>query len=144
MVGFPGETEEDFEELMEFVREQRFERMGAFAYSEEEGTFAALNYEDDIPEEVKQNRLDRLMKLQEEISTEIQQEKIGSVLKVVIDREEEDYYIGRTQWDSPEVDPEVLVCKDKSLAIGEFYKVKITDALPFELIGQIEDPNLKL
>lgn len=144
MVGFPGETEEDFEELMEFVREQRFERMGAFAYSEEEGTFAALNYEDDIPEEVKQNRLDRLMKLQEEISTEIQQEKIGSVLEVVIDREEEDYYIGRTQWDSPEVDPEVLVCKDKSLAIGEFYKVKITDALPFELIGQIEDPNLKL
>ncbi len=144
MVGFPGETDEDFEELMEFVREQRFERMGAFAYCEEENTFAALNYEDDIPQDVKQSRLDRLMALQEEISAEIQHEKIGSVLEVVIDREEEDFYIGRTQWDSPEVDPEVLVHKDKTLVVGEFYKIEITEALPFELIGRIKESDLVL
>lgn len=137
MVGFPGETEADFNQLLEFVRQQRFERMGAFAYCEEEGTFAANNYEDNIPQEVKQQRLDALMALQEEIALELQQEKLGSVLEVVIDREEEDFYVGRTQWDSPEVDPEVLVKKTVPLHIGNFYKVRVTDALPFELIGEV-------
>ncbi len=103
-----------------------------------------MNYEDDIPQDVKQSRLDRLMALQEEISAEIQHEKIGSVLEVVIDREEEDFYIGRTQWDSPEVDPEVLVHKDKTLVVGEFYKIEITEALPFELIGRIKESDLVL
>lgn len=141
MVGFPGETEADFEELLDFVREQRFERMGAFAYCEEEGTFAAINYDDEIPQEVKQARLDRLMALQEEISAEIQQQKVGSILEVVIDREEEEFYVGRTQWDSPEVDPEVLVRKSRPLTIGQFYNVRITEALPFELIGEIHDSS---
>lgn len=136
MVGFPGEEEKDFEELMEFVREQRFERMGAFAYCEEEGTFGADNYTDDIPEEVKQDRLNRLMALQEEISLEIQQQKKGSVLDVIIDSEEEEYYVGRTEFDSPEVDPEVLVKKIRHIDIGEIIPVKITDSLPFELIGE--------
>ena len=135
MVGFPGETEDDFKDLLRFVREERFERMGAFAYCEEEGTFAANNYTDDVPEEVKQQRLDKLMALQEEISLEIQQQKVGQELEVVIDREEEEYYVGRTQWDSPEVDPEVLVEKTATMTPGNFYRVKITQALPFELIA---------
>jgi len=137
MVGFPGETEEDFEQLLEFVREQRFERMGAFAYCEEEDTFAALNYTDDVPEKTKQRRLDRLMALQEEISLDIQQQKVGGTFEVVVDREEADYYIGRTQWDSPEVDPEVLIDKTKPLKTGEYYRVTIDRALPFELIGHV-------
>lgn len=135
MVGFPGETDDDFNQLLDFVKEQRFERMGAFAYCEEDDTFAARNYPDSVPEEVKQQRLDRLMALQEEISMEIQQEKIGKTLQVVIDREEDEFYVGRTQWDSPEVDPEVLVKKNKPLHTGEFYNVIITEALPFELIA---------
>ena len=135
MVGFPGETEDDFKDLLRFVREERFERMGAFAYCEEEGTFAANNYTDDVPEELKQQRLDKLMALQEEISLEIQQQKVGQELEVVIDREEEEYYVGRTQWDSPEVDPEVLVEKIATMTPGNFYRVKITQALPFELIA---------
>lgn len=135
MVGFPGETEDDFEELLRFVKEQRFERMGAFAYCEEEGTYAAEHYTDNVPEEVKQSRLDRLMALQEEISLEIQQQKVGKELEVVIDREEEEYYVGRTQWDSPEVDPEVLIEKTKAMKPGEFHTVRITRALPFELIA---------
>ncbi len=136
MTGFPGETEEDFEELLRFVEEQRFERMGAFAYCEEEGTYGAENYDDSIPEDVKQNRLDRLMDLQERISMELQQ-KIGHRLEVVIDREEEEFYVGRTQWDSPEVDPEVLVKKDRTLMIGGFYEVEVKEALPFELIAVV-------
>lgn len=136
MVGFPGEEEEDFNELMEFVREQRFERMGAFAYCEEEGTFAANNLPDEIPEEVKQVRLNRLMALQEEISLEIQQQKKDSVMEVIIDSEEEDYYVGRTEFDSPEVDPEVLVKKTRSLKKGDIVSVRITETLPFELIGE--------
>lgn len=136
MVGFPGEDEEDFEELMDFVREQRFERMGAFAYCEEEGTFAANNLPDSIPEEVKQDRLNRLMALQEEISLEIQQQKTGAVFDVIIDSEEEDYYVGRTEFDSPEVDPEVLVKKRITLHPGDIIPVKITGALPFELIAE--------
>lgn len=135
MVGFPGETEEDFLQLMDFVREQRFERMGAFAYCEEEGTFAARNLPDEIPADVKQDRLGRLMALQEEISLEIQQEKVGRTFKVIIDSEEEDYFVGRTEYDSPEVDPEVLVKKTLPLSAGDIVEVRITDALPFELIG---------
>ncbi len=131
----PGEGEKEFEELMEFVREARFERMGAFAYSEENGTWAASNLTDDIPQEVKQERLQQLMALQEGISLDIQEQKVGQTLRVIVDREEDDYYIGRTEWDSPEVDPEVLITKDKPLAIGEFAQVRINEALPFELIG---------
>lgn len=136
MVGFPGETEEDFLQLMDFVREQRFERMGAFAYSEEDGTYAALNLPDNVPLEVKEDRLNRLMALQEDISMELQQEKTGKTFDVIIDSEEEDYYIGRTEYDSPEVDPEVLVKKTLPLQVGGIYPVKITRALPFELIGE--------
>lgn len=140
MVGFPGESEKEFLELMDFVREQKFERMGAFAYCEEEDTYAARTLTDSIPQEEKQRRLDTLMSLQEEISQEIQNRKIGSTLKVIIDREEEDQYVGRTQWDSPEVDPEVLVKKgDKTLKPGTFYNVVIDDAMPFELIGHVVD-----
>lgn len=139
MVGFPGEGDAEFEELMDFVREARFERMGAFAYSEEDGTYAAKNYEDSIPQDVKDNRLSRLMELQEEISMEIQDAKVGKTYKVIVDREDEDYYVGRTQYDSPEVDPEVLIEKTAKLQVGEFYNVRITEALPFELIGKVED-----
>ena len=137
MTGFPGDTEEDFEELLRFVEEQRFARRGAFAYCEEEGTYGAENYDDSIPEDVKQKRLDRLMDLQERISMELQQQKIGHRLEVVIDREEEEFYVGRTQWDSPEVDPEVLVKKDRTLMIGGFYEVEVKEALPFELIAVV-------
>lgn len=136
MVGFPGEGEEEFEELLEFVREQRFERMGAFAYCEEDDTYAANHLEDSVPQEVKEERLSRLMALQEQIALERNSEKIGRVLRVIVDREDADYYVGRTEWDSPEVDPEVLIRKDVKLQRGEFYNVKIVDALPFELIGE--------
>lgn len=136
MVGFPGETDEDFEELMEFTRWARFERMGAFAYSEEEGTYSAEHYQDDVPQEVKQRRLDRLMALQQEISAEIEGAKVGQVLDTVIDRKEGDYYVGRTEFCSPEVDPEVLVPADeRRLRVGQFYKVKITEAEEFDLYG---------
>ena len=136
MVGFPGEGEWEFDELMQFVRDARFERMGAFAYSEEEGTYAAQHYDDIIPEDVKQERLNALMDLQEQISQEIQQGKVGKTLRVMVDREDEDFYVGRTEWDSPEVDPEVLIDKSAPLPIGEFCQVRITQALPFELIGK--------
>lgn len=136
MVGFPGEGEEEFEELLEFVREQRFERMGAFAYCEEDDTYAAKHLEDSVPQEVKEERLSRLMALQEQIALERNEEKVGRVLRVIVDREDADYYVGRTEWDSPEVDPEVLIRKDVKLQRGEFYNVKIVDALPFELIGE--------
>ena len=132
MVGFPGETEEDFEELLQFVREARFERMGAFVYSEEEGTYSAEHYEDDVPDEVKQRRLEKLMAVQQTISAEVEAQKVGQVLKVVIDRKEGDYYIGRTEFCSPEVDPE-LVNADKELKVGEFYQVRITGAEEFDL-----------
>ena len=138
MVGFPGETEEDFEELKEFVQKARFDRMGAFAYSEEEGTYAAEHYEDSIPQEVKQARLDKLMALQQEISADLSHNKIGQEFKVVIDRKEGEYYIGRTQFDSPEVDPEVLIKADgKRLFSGRFYQVRITNADDFDLFGEI-------
>lgn len=138
MVGFPGETEEDFEFLVDFVKRQRFERMGAFAYSEEEGTYSARHYDDDVPADVKQSRLDKLMAVQEEITAEIQEEKVGKVLKIVIDREEGDYYVGRTEFDSPEVDLEVLVAADScDMEVGQFYNVKIKSAGVYELIGEL-------
>lgn len=138
MVGHPGETEADFEELKEFVRKVRFDRMGAFAYSEEEGTFAANNYEDNIPQEVKQARLDELMAIQQEISSELSAAKIGRQMKVIIDRIEGDYYIGRTEFDSPEVDPEVLIERNgEQLIIGNFYQVEIVNSDDFDLYGRI-------
>ncbi len=138
MVGHPGETEEDFNELKEFVRKVRFDRMGAFAYSEEEGTYAAKQYEDSIPEEVKHARLDELMSIQQEISAELSAAKIERRMKVIIDRVEGDYYIGRTEFDSPEVDPEVLIDANKQdLEIGQFYQVRITDADDFDLYADI-------
>lgn len=138
MVGFPGETEEDFAELMDFVKEMRFERMGAFAYSEEEGTYSALHYKNDVPAETKQARLSRLMRLQQEISAEIEAAKIGSVMKVIIDRREGDYYIGRTAFCSPEVDPEVLIpVAKRQLRRGRFYNVRITQAEEFDVYGEV-------
>ena len=133
MVGFPGETDDDFQELMEFTKWARFERMGAFAYSEEDGTYSAEHYEDDVPAEVKQQRLDRLMRLQQHISAEIEAAKIGQILKVIIDRKEGDWYVGRSEFCSPEVDPEVLIPASEQLTIGEFYDVKVTDAEEFDL-----------
>ena len=133
MVGFPGETDEDFRELLEFTKWARFERMGAFAYSEEDGTYSALHYEDDVPAEVKQQRLDKLMRVQQNISTEIEAAKIGQILRVVVDRQEGDWYVGRSEFCSPEVDPEVLIPIDEGLTIGEFYPVRVTDAEEFDL-----------
>ena len=136
MVGFPGETDEDFEELKAFVKWARFERMGAFAYSEEEGTFSAEHYQDDVPEEVKLARLDKLMHIQQNISAELEAEKVGQTLKVIIDRQEGDYYVGRTEFCSPEVDPEVLIpVAERRLTIGAFYDVQITDSEEFDLYG---------
>lgn len=142
MTGYPGEGEDEFDELMEFVREQRFERMGAFAYCEEEDTYAARNLRDDIPQEVKDRRLDRLMELQEQISLEIQEKKIGTVMRVVCDGEDGEFYSCRSEFDSPEVDPEVLVPKEGcpcALERGSFYNVVIREAYPFELIAEIAD-----
>lgn len=140
MVGFPGEDEAAFSELKEFVRAARFERMGAFAYCEEEGTYGAEHYDDNIPQNVKERRLSEIMKIQEKISLEINELKIGKSLKTIIDREDEEYFVGRTEFDSPEVDPEVLIKKENNkLRVGEFSKVKITGALPFELLGEVEN-----
>lgn len=139
MVGFPGETDEDFKELIEFVKFAKFDRLGAFAYSEEEGTYSAEHYDDDVPEEVKQSRLDKLMAVQQRISAELTAQKVGQTFKVIIDRIEGGYYIGRTEFDSPEVDPEVLIpLTDGKLHIGEFYQVKVTDSDDFDLYGHIE------
>lgn len=138
MVGFPGETEEDFMELMDFIRWARFERMGAFAYSEEDGTYSANNYIDDVPAGVKQRRLDELMNLQQQISLEVESEKIGSIIKIIVDRKEGDYYIGRSEYSSPEVDPEVLIpVKEQTLQIGKFYNVKITDTEAYDLFATV-------
>lgn len=138
MVGFPNESDEDFEELMQFTEWARFERMGAFAYSEEEGTYSATHYTDNVSQAVKQKRLDRLMALQQKISSEIAESKVGKVFKVVIDRKEGDYYVCRTEFSSPEVDPEVLIPVDyKKLRTGTFYNVEITDAEEFDLYGKV-------
>lgn len=139
MVGFPGETEDAFNELKEFVRETKFERMGAFAYCEEDDTYAAKNFSDSIPQEVKESRLEKIMAIQEDVALESNQSKIGKTMTVVIDREEPDYFVGRTEFDSPEVDPEVLIDKDDRLTVGNFYDVEITDALPFELMAKLKD-----
>ena len=139
MVGFPGETEDAFNELKEFVREAKFERMGAFAYCEEDDTYAAKNFSDSIPQEVKESRLEEIMTIQEDVALESNQSKIGKTMTVVIDREEPDYFVGRTEFDSPEVDPEVLIDKDDQLTVGNFYDVEITDALPFELMARLKD-----
>ena len=133
MVGFPGETDEDFQELLDFTRWARFERMGAFAYSEEDGTYSAKHYKDDVPQEVKQQRLDRLMRLQQHISAEIEAAKIGQILKVIIDHTEGEWFVGRSEFCSPEVDPEVLIPISEQLTIGQFYDVKVTDAEEFDL-----------
>lgn len=137
MVGHPGETEADFEALKAFVQEIRFERMGAFAYSDEEGTYSNQHYQDNIPQEVKNARLDALMEIQKNISEEINQTKIGKDFRVIIDREEPDFYIGRTEYDSPEVDPEVLIDKNQTLTIGNFYTAHIHDADVYDLYGKI-------
>lgn len=138
MVGFPGETEDDYAQLVDFVKDMRFERMGAFAYCEVEGTYSARHYEDDIDDETKQARLSRLMRIQQNISADINQEKIGKQFKTVIDRIEGDYYIGRTEFDSPDVDPEMLIKADADLSIGNFYNVRVTDAVDFDLYGVVE------
>jgi len=147
MVGFPGETDEDFQELLDFIRWAKFERMGAFAYSEEEGTYAAEHYTDDVPDEVKQARLSKLMRVQQQISADVQESKVGQELQVIIDREEGDYFVGRTEYDSPEVDPEVLISLQDSsqtsldgkakgcLRPGQFVQAKIGSADEFDLYG---------
>ena len=137
MVGHPGETERDFEELVDFVKEVRFERMGAFAYSHEMGTYAYKHYADDVDPDVKQERLDCLMRLQERISAQVNEAKIGQTFRVIIDREEEDFYVGRTEFDSPEVDPEILISKENALAAGKFYLVRVEDAQAFDLYGKV-------
>jgi ribosomal protein S12 methylthiotransferase len=139
MVGHPGETEADFNELCEFVKQARFERMGAFTYSEEEGTYAAKHYKDDIPEDIKQSRLDKLMLIQQGISEEINTAKIGQTMRVIVDREEQEYFVGRTEFDSPEVDPEVFISKEKKLNIGQFYTIKISSAEPYDLFGYLSE-----
>ena len=139
MVGFPGETEEEFGELVQFVKDIRFERMGAFAYSEEEGTYAAEQYEDDIDDETKQARLGQLMRVQQRIAEEVSAASIGKTMEIVIDREEGNYYVGRTQYDSPEVDPEVLLLKEENnVEIGQYYVVEITAADEFDLYGKVK------
>lgn len=135
MVGHPGETDQDFEELLEFVKKTRFERLGAFPYSHEEDTYCDKNYTDDVPPVVKQERMNVLMEVQESIAAAINESKVGKTLKVIVDREEPDYYVGRTEFDSPDVDGEVLIGKQSPLRTGEFYEVKITSAMPFDLTG---------
>ena len=139
MVGFPGETDEEFNELVQFVKDMKFERMGAFAYSEEEGTYAAEHYTDDIDDETKQARLGLLMRVQQRIAEEVSAASIGKTMQVVVDREEGNYYIGRTQYDSPEVDPEVLLLKEENdVEIGQYYMVEITAADEFDLYGKVK------
>ena len=137
MVGFPGETQADFDELIDFVKWAKFERMGAFAYSEEEGTYSAEHYTDDVPAEVKEQRLAQLMAVQQTISEEVEARKVGHTLQVIIDRKEGEYYVGRTEYCSPEVDPEVLIRATRQLHVGRFYNVKITDSEEFDLYGQV-------
>jgi ribosomal protein S12 methylthiotransferase len=138
MVGHPGELEEDFVELIDFVNEFRFERLGAFPYSHEEDTYNDKNYNDDVDAFVKQERINKIMEIQEGISLSINETKIGNTLKVIVDREDPDFYVGRTQFDSPEVDGEVLISKGRKLTIGDFQDVTIESAYPFDLIGSVK------
>ena len=138
MVGFPGETEEEFQELLDFVKWARFERLGAFSYSEEDGTYSAEHYEDNVPQEVKQARLDKLMRVQQRISAELQESMIGQETEVIVDRQEGDWYVARSEASSPEVDPEILIPVDeKELKIGEYYKVNVTGAEEFDLYATV-------
>ena len=137
LVGFPGETEADFEELKDFIEEMRFERLGVFPFSNEEGTYAAKNFKDSVPEEVKQERADEIMEIQQQISAELNREKIGKTFKVIIDRKEGEFYIGRTEFDSPEVDGEVLVTSENELKKGIFVNVKITGSEDYDLFGEV-------
>ncbi len=137
LVGFPGETEEDFEELCKFVQRVRFDRLGAFAYSEEEGTPSALNLTDDVPEEVKESRVERLMKIQKRVSLALNAERVGREMDVIIDSREGDFWIGRSQYDSPEVDEEILVSSPHPLAIGSFVRVRITDCEEYDLYAEV-------
>jgi len=139
ITGHPGETEEDFAKMLAFVREMRFERLGVFPYSHEEDTYCWRHYEDDVPEEVKQRRADEIMELQSQISAELNQEKVGKVMRVIVDREEGDVYVGRTEYDSPEVDPEVVIETDMELEIGGFYDVRIVSAEEYDLIAVLAD-----
>ncbi|MBO5812562.1 MAG: 30S ribosomal protein S12 methylthiotransferase RimO [Bacteroidaceae bacterium] len=139
MVGFPGETEDDYAQLVDFVKEMRFERMGAFAYSEVEGTYSARHFKDDVDEETKQLRLSKLMRIQQNIAADINQNKTGKVFKTIIDRIEGEYYVGRTEFDSPDVDPEMLIKADRELSIGNFYDVRVTDAMDYDLYGVVEN-----
>ncbi|MFA6853243.1 MAG: 30S ribosomal protein S12 methylthiotransferase RimO [Bacteroidales bacterium] len=137
MVGHPGETEEDFNELVDFVKEMKFERLGAFPYSHEEDTYNDKNYSDDVPASIKQERMNTLMDMQEGIALSVNETKVGQTMKVIIDREDSDYFVGRTEFDSPEVDGEVLISKAKDLVLGEFYNVRIEAAYPFDLLGTV-------
>jgi len=137
MTGHPGEGEQEYQNLLQFVEKTKFDRLGVFTYSEEEDTFGARNFEDEVPEEVKQERADRVMDLQRSISEKKNFEKIGKTLKVLIDRVEGDFYIGRTEADSPEVDNEIVVHSSEKLRVGEFYQAKVTDAEEFDLIAKI-------
>lgn len=139
MVGHPGETEQDFEELCEFVSRMKFERLGVFPYSHEEDTYCDLHYEDDVPEEVKRKRAEKIMELQARVSEELNNSLIGKVVRVLIDRKEENYYIGRTEHDSPEVDPEVLIEEGKGLQVGGFYRVRITGSDEYDLYGSVAE-----
>ena len=138
LTGFPGETEASFSELLEFVREFRFDRLGVFPYSHEEGTPAYNKFPDIIPDRIKSRRADKIMELQQEISLQLNEEKVGKIFKVLIDRREEDYFVGRTQYDSPDVDNEVLIPLDRDISTGQFYQVKITGAGEFDLYGTLE------
>ena len=139
LLGHPGETEDDVEELKTFIREMRFERLGAFAYSDEEGTYSNLHYDDNIPYEIKQQRVSEIMKIQQQISLEINQQKIGKSFKIIVDSLDDDYYIARSEYDSPEVDTEILINRaDGELLIGEFYTAKIIGAEEFDLYAQIQ------
>ncbi len=144
MVGHPGETDEDFADLLDFVSQMRFERLGAFQYSHEEGTYAYKHYQDDVPAEVKQERYDALMSLQATISASINSRRVGTTLEVVVDREEEDYYVGRTQYDSPEVDGEVILSSDSPLRVGSFYRAEITGVEEYDLIATTSPEHLIL
>lgn len=137
MVGHPGETEKHFEEMISFVKDMKFERLGAFPYSHEDDTYCDKNYTDDVPASVKQERMNILMEIQEGISLEVNENKIGKTISVIIDREEDEYFVGRSEYDSPEVDGEVLIDKTANLSIGDIYDVKITSALPFDLLGEV-------
>lgn len=138
MVGHPGETEGDFNELINFVKDAKFERLGAFPYSHEEDTYNDKHYSDDVPADIKQERMNLLMETQEEVALSINESKVGQTMKVIIDREDPDYYVGRTEFDSPEVDGEVLISKERVLNIGDFYDVRIDSAYPFDLLGSVD------